>query len=185
MTKRKTNPRRAASPSTEFERQIADIERMVLDEAESDEAESDEDLALEFLAGETIKNADGTITHKFLDPGSDKERDAQAALVRLLRNGLELSGLLRHRLAALFDPSHTAEGRKLVIDNRASGKQPDHIIDIEIARDIAAAEAQGVKIDSAVSAAEKRYAVSEATVRRAWAKHGQVWRNAFRPPTVN
>jgi hypothetical protein len=47
---------------------------------------SDEDLATEFLAG-WVRESGGRVSYGYLEPGSDRERDTQAALVRLLRSG--------------------------------------------------------------------------------------------------
>jgi hypothetical protein len=128
---------------------------------------SDEELAGDFLAGER-EESEGKVFHKYLEPGGEEEAAACAALVRLLRSHQPLSAALRFRLAALLDPAHIMEERKLVIQNRKGGSQPHHAIAIEIAVFIAETIATGCKVDAAVAAASSRFATPERTVWRAW-----------------
>ena len=132
----------------------------------------DEKLAMEFLAGLVDQKSTGKISLTYLEPGSERERKARKALVRLLREDAPLSSMVRWRIAALFDPDHTAEARELIIKLRRKGKQPNHIRDIEIARDIAGEVAAGCKTEAAIEAAIKRYRASRATVLRAWKNTG-------------
>ena len=91
--------------------------------------------------------------------------------MRLLRDHEPLSSIIRWRLAALLDPAHQFEERKISIENRASGPQPHHAISIEIARFVAAEASTGRQIEFAKEAAKDRYAVSLSTVERAWRDH--------------
>ena len=80
----------------------------------------DEALAMEFLAGRFEQHGD-EISFKRLKPGSSREKQAQQALVRLLRSKLPLSEMIRWRIAGLLDPEHQFENRKLVIAFRKKG----------------------------------------------------------------
>jgi hypothetical protein len=135
----------------------------------------DEHLAEEFLGGQIRDNGEHW-SHQYLEPGSDQEREARQALVRLLRSGLPLSSVIRWRLAALFDPAHTAEAREIEVKPRRGGIQRKPVRDVEIARDVAAevSEMPG-RFEAAVAAAMQRYRVSRATVLRAWAQHKAAW----------
>jgi hypothetical protein len=76
----------------------------------------DEGLAFELIAGRFVSGPDGVISHEYLKPGSDREREARAAMVRLLCNTeRELSFALRTRLAALFDADHPNEAREAIM----------------------------------------------------------------------
>jgi hypothetical protein len=132
--------------------------------------QSDEALAMEFLIG-TVKNIGGIVSFDYLTPGSEREKAAQQALVRVLRKAHPLSNSIRWTIAALLDPSHQRENRKLVIQLRRKGKQPQHARDLHIAIDIAADRASKMKMESAVMNAMGRYGARRATVLRAWEKH--------------
>jgi hypothetical protein len=132
--------------------------------------QSDQALAMKFLAG-AVENHNGAISLKYLEPGSESEAAAQQALVRVLRNAQPLSNAIRSMIAALLDPNHPLEGRKIVIQLRRKGKQPRHARDLWIAADIAAELATGRKLESALRNAEQRYSVTRRTVLRAWKAH--------------
>jgi hypothetical protein len=148
---------------------------------------TDEDLAMEFLAGYVYQEPDGKVSYKYDEPGSDGERTAKVALVRLLRNGSPLSNIIRWRLAALFDPDHTAEARELHIKPRSrhGAKPPQYVRDVEIARIIAAEVNANGKIEAAKAFVMKRYGVKESTVDRAWRKHGKAWLLRQDPSNIN
>lgn len=143
---------------------------------------SDEDLASEFLHGLWLGGPRGQRRHVYLDFDSDREREARAALARLVRNyDQELGHAIRTRLAALIDPETIGEPRELVIryrsvELRAGGKQPQYVRDVEIAFDIAAEVNEGGKVEAAIAEASKRFGVSLSTAKRAWSKYGKTWR---------
>ncbi|MCK1440800.1 hypothetical protein IVB43_00005 [Bradyrhizobium sp. 48] len=165
---------------TDFEKRIAAAEQEAADEVANTER-----LAHAFLAGELRTSDDGKLSHSYLTPGSAQELAAQAALVQLLRSSSPLSSAIRHRLAALLDPSSRWEARKLAMKNRTGGKQPNHVVDLEIARDVAAEVVEGLKVEAAVAGASHRYGVSESTVWRAWKDHGEFWQRLLDRRTVN
>ena len=109
-----------------------------------------------------------TISFKCLNPGSPGEKQAQQALVRLLRSRLPLSEMIRWRIAGLLDPEHQFENRKLVIAFRKKGKQRNHTRDYLIARTIAAELKTGRDMESTVAEVKKRYDVSRSQVLRVW-----------------
>ena len=131
--------------------------------------DSDEALAMEFLAGRFEQHGD-QISFKCHDPGSPREKEAQQALVRLLRNGLPLANDIRWRIAALLDPRHQFENRKLVIAFRKKGKQPNHTLDFSIARTMVAELETGRNMESTITVVKKRYGVSRSHVLRVWRK---------------
>jgi hypothetical protein len=139
------------------------------------EIERDEKLAIEYLGCKEIE-FQGVREFEYVEAGSAREVECLAALSRLLRGDRPLSGLIRWRLASLFDPDSPTETRQLFMRRPTGGKdEPSHIRDVEIARDLAADVKAGRKLDSAVRAAEQRYGVSHATVMRAWRDHNKVW----------
>jgi hypothetical protein len=94
----------------------------------------------------------------------NRERDARAAMARVLRNpDRELSIALRFRLAALFDADHHYETREFVIKNRKRGVRPDHLVDMSIADDIAREVMAGEQVEAAVQLEAERYGVTHAT----------------------
>jgi hypothetical protein len=128
----------------------------------------DEALAMEFLAGWFEQHGD-EISFKCLDRGSQREKEAQQALVRVLRNGAApLADIIRWRLAALLDPEHQFEHRKLVMASRKKGKQPNHTRDTLIARYIAAELKTGRDMESTIAEVKQRYGMSRSHVLRVW-----------------
>jgi hypothetical protein len=127
----------------------------------------DEALAMEFLAGR-IEQHGNEISFKCLDPGSPREKQAQQALVRLLRNHRPLADIIRWRIAALLDPEHQFEHRKFVIAFRKKGKQPNHTRDTMIAGNVAAELQTGRDMESTIAEVKMRYGVSRAHVLRVW-----------------
>src|ERR1700733_11224626 len=131
---------------------------------------SDEELALAFLAG-MIEEKSGVVSHRYFDKGSDMERRAQAALVRLLRSVQPLADIIRFRLAALLDPNATDERQFKIVNRRYGPKKTTPALALEIARFIAADFAVSGKIEAATEAARERFAVSLRTEQRAWAEN--------------
>jgi hypothetical protein len=115
-------------------------------------ARKDEDLAFELIAGRLVRDSNGRVlSNEYLKPGSNRERDARAAMARVLRNpDRELSIALRFRLAALFDADYHYEAREFVIKNRKRGVQPNHLVDMSIADDIAREVMAGEQVETAV-----------------------------------
>ena len=138
-------------------------------------ARKDEDLAFELIAGRLVRNSNGRVlSTEFLKPGSNRERDARAAMARVLRNpDRELSIALRFRLAALFDADHHYETREFVIKNRKTGARPND--DMFIADDIAREVMAGEQVETAVELAAEHYGATHATAYRAWKKHARLF----------
>ena len=71
----------------------------------------------------------------------------------------------------MFDP-HSSDDRQLKIVNRRRGPQKiTATLALEIARHVAEEYRRHGKIEAAMEAATKRYAVSLRTVERAWAEN--------------
>ena len=140
-------------------------------------ARKDEDLAFELIAGRLVRDSNGRVlSNEYLKPGSNRERDARAAMARVLRNpNREPSIALRFRLAALFDADHHYEAREFVIKNRKRGVQPNHLVDMSIADDIAREVMAGEQVEAAVQLEAERYGVTHATAHRAWKKHARLF----------
>ena len=140
-------------------------------------ARKDEDLAFELIAGRLVRDPNGrALATEYLKSGSNRERDARAAMARVLRNpDRELSIALRFRLAALFDADHHYETREFVIKNRKRGAQPNHLVDMSIADDIAREVMAGEQVEAAVQLEAERYGVTHATAHRAWKKHARLF----------
>jgi hypothetical protein len=139
-------------------------------------ARKDEDLAFELVAGRLVRDPNGRVlATEYLKSGSNRERDARAAMARVLRNpDRELSIALRFRLAALFDADHHHyETREFVIKNRKRGARPND--DMSIADDIAREVMAGEQVEAAVQLEAERYGVTHAAAYRAWKKHARLF----------
>jgi hypothetical protein len=133
----------------------------------------DEDLAMEYIGG-TVDRTGKQLSCKYLEPGSEREREAKKALARLLRGDDPISKMIRWRLAALIDP-HKAEARQFKISNRKRGEQPNHLLDVEIAIFVAGKVTTGIGVDAAVEEAWRHYGGSLRSAYRAWDKHKMNW----------
>jgi hypothetical protein len=134
----------------------------------------DEDLAFELIAGRLVRDSKGrrVLSIRYIKRGSDREREARASMVRLLVNDYhKLSPGFRMRLAALFDTDPSYETRELVFKNRKRGAQPNHLVDMSIAGEIAREIEEGMPTDAAIQSAADRYGVSRTTAYRAWEKY--------------
>lgn len=130
----------------------------------------DEQLAIVYLAG-MVRESKGVVSHEYVEPGSNIETDAKAALARMLRGDRPLPDFIRWRLAALFDPDSSDE-RQFSIANRRRGERAKPFVALEIARYVAGnLPAFGDKLDAVQQAAADRYSVSLRTVQRAWAEN--------------
>ena len=149
----------------------------------------DERLALKLLCGH-VTNEPRRWSHEYLEPGSDLELAARAALVRVLVSKAPLHDDIRDMLAGLFAPpgfripvspgrgrlvQSVLETRELVFKNRGPGIQPGHMRDFEIAYDVAHNLADGVKLEAAIDDAMARFGVKRPTAFRAWEAHGEPW----------
>jgi hypothetical protein len=144
--------------------------------AKRNRSTDDDQLVWELLLGCRIRNADGRVVRiTYLKPGSKRERDAKAALVRLLKSDRELSSGFRSALSTFFDADHPYETRELVFKNRKRGIQPNRYLEMSIAEDIALKVMSGVQIESAVQSAVKNFGLNRSTVFRAWEKHRHFW----------
>jgi hypothetical protein len=132
---------------------------------------NDEELAFAFLAG-LVEEKAAVVSHRYFEKGSEIERHAQAALVRLLRGDRPLSHAIRFRLASLFDPVSSDERQFKIVNCRRGPQKITAALSIEIARYIAEQYVKdGTKMESAMGAAAKRYSVSLRTTERAWAEN--------------
>ena len=148
---------------------------------------TDDELALAFLAG-MMEEKGGTVSHKYFEKDSEGERQAQAALVRLLRGDASLSHIIRFRLAALLDPTATDERQFKIVNRRRGPSKTTPALALEIARFIAAEYAVSGKMEAATEAAKVRFSVSLRTAQRAWAdnKDSAIVQNLMHPgATVN
>jgi hypothetical protein len=145
----------------------------------------DERLASDFLTGRIIDGA-SSWSHQYLEPGTAEEREARAALVRLLRSDAPLNDWIRRRLAVLFDydfehgggPDHflhvlRLETRMLVFKNRSSGAQPQPARDFTLAEYVARKMADGIKVESAIQEAMDHFGVERPTAFRAYREHSE------------
>jgi hypothetical protein len=133
---------------------------------------TDDELADEFIIG------GGTLG--LLPLGSTRLREAQAALVRVLRRGSPPRRVL-WGLAGLLDPEHQSQSRRLVLQRRRGGKkEPNYSREIAIVMDIVSETPTGRHGEraAAIRSAMERYGVDEQIVERALEKHETVWRSA-------
>jgi hypothetical protein len=130
----------------------------------------DEWMADEFLWGHSEAPVGGLLRRKYLKSGSDEERMARLALVRVLRSERPLSSTLRKRLAELFDESTIGE-RRLVLQFRRKGKRPHHMANAQVANYVDRQIRQGVKTEAAVALAMEHYGLSRKAINDMRRKH--------------
>ena len=155
---------------------------IMTDEEEAEKAlekisvEFDEDLAFEFLGYKAIEK-DGVRSLFYLTPGSKREAECRAALLRLLRGGADLSNAIRWRLAGLLDPESTVDDRVMVIEKRAKGgtNEPSTARAIEVARSMAAVVNAGGNREKAIEAAIQQFGISRSSAERAFKDHANAW----------
>jgi hypothetical protein len=152
-------------------------------------ASESEDLALayKFLSGSIIngrrrKGELSELSHEYIKPGSHQEREARAALARVLHFEAKAGNNLRSHilltLALLFDPAEEREPRELVIKPRKTNKTGARIVDVQIAAQIKEARAKRgrghwPKIEYIIADVGRRYGKSPSTVKRAFKKHAR------------
>jgi hypothetical protein len=107
---------------------------------------------------------------KYLEKGSDREKEALRALVRLLRHSSDLNRQIRTRLADLFDPDTKSEPRKLVIGSRKRGNKAILSQHYAVARTIALERESGRSMKQALNKVEDIFGVPPGTAKRIWAK---------------
>jgi len=133
-------------------------------------------LAYEFLAGRFVQRPDGLYARQPFAPESDREQEARAALVRLLRSDMPINACIRAVLADLFDRGDSlVHERELVFRSRSPGKGPDLVRDRQLARCVFDQVKTGTKVDTAVQEAKERFGVSRATAYRAWMTWREYW----------
>jgi hypothetical protein len=84
---------------------------------------TDERLAYELLCGADCRLSNGRLGKTYPKPGSAREREARAALARLIRAGSPFPDFIRETLAALFDPASASALVKSHIDRRIEFKR--------------------------------------------------------------
>jgi hypothetical protein len=128
-----------------------------------------EDVAFAFLSGATL--AGNKIVPESPAPGSKDELAAREALVTLLLlDERPLDSGIRMALAALFDPERI-EPRRIVIENRKKGPQPNRFRRLMITRDIERDVKDGAPVKTAISRAVEKFGISESTAYRVWGKY--------------
>jgi hypothetical protein len=135
-----------------------------------DDWSNDEKLAGDFLAGWPNDEIDSPLIYRHFEPDSDEEKEAQAALVRVLRDpGRPLNWAIRVRIAALLDPTHQYETRKFVIENRPGAER--RITESEIIAFIEEQMAKGCNVGTAVEDAAEKFGREPRTIWRVRERH--------------
>jgi hypothetical protein len=111
-------------------------------------------------------------TLKHIEPGTEREREARAALSRVLRQRAPLDRFIRNHLARLIDPDG-GSAQELVLKPRAAGHSADHLRDVHIAAGMADEVAAGASVTAAVESAMRLHGISIATAKRVWSEHGK------------
>jgi hypothetical protein len=150
------------------------------------QAEFEQDVGLAIGLFDSFEQDDkGTISAVHVDPGSPAEREARAAMARLVRAGTwttcgrACQAVLRWlhvRLATLLDSGDNDDEFELVLRRRAGKKKgpaPSHALNTSIAYSLALKIKSDGCTEAAVSDAARRYAVSERTVWNVWKDEGR------------
>jgi hypothetical protein len=133
----------------------------------------DEWLADELLWGHSEAPPNGLLHRKYLQPGSDEERTARQALVRVLRGDRPLSLTLRKRLAELFDAESTLAERRLVFQFRRRGHRSHHMANSQIANYVDRKIREGNPVEAAVQLAMDVYGLTRKAIFDMRRKHKQ------------
>jgi hypothetical protein len=123
----------------------------------------DEERAEELFLGQVIKNSKtGRSSDEYPTRDSSREREAFAALARLLRYSSPpriIWVMLRHAL----DPDGPSE-RRLVFKMRKKGRRPHRSADSQVALSVLSKTEKGYKTEAAVQEAMKEYKLSRKAV---------------------
>src|SRR5215475_9427381 len=120
---------------------------------------SDEWKTYQLLCGEDVRLPNKQLGKAYFEPGSELERDARAALARLIRKGEPFPEFIRETLAGLFDP----ESSTVPVDRRIEFKRlPGELksrpeATLEIALHVWFRRYVGDKKEAAVSSAMKQF----------------------------
>jgi hypothetical protein len=115
-----------------------------------------------FLWGQTPPTS-GLFRRDYAKEGSQDERLAREALVRVLRKPEPLSRTIRSRLAELFDTDSTNAERKLVFKRRRKGRPHKSRSNKQVANYVESMEKVGGK-EAAVAAAQEQFGLSRKQV---------------------
>ena len=134
---------------------------------------SDEWRTYQLLCGEDVRLPNKQLGKAYFEPGSEAERDARAALARLIRKGEPFPEFIRETLAGLFDP----ESSTVPVDRRIEFKRlpgelksrPDATL--EIALHVWLQWYRGDKKEAAVSSAMKQFGLKRSQVFAICRKH--------------
>jgi hypothetical protein len=144
---------------------------------DSDDRARDVVFAYELLVGRAMVDENGTArSMRYVEPGTEEERERRAALARMLRGQEPLNRFVRNHLADLLDPD-CAHAQELVLKSRIAGHSQDNLRDVHVARYLADAVAAGASLQSAIEAAASLFGISEPTTKRIWARFGKAFRN--------
>jgi hypothetical protein len=123
----------------------------------------DEERAEELFLGRVVKNNEtGRSSDEYPIRDSSREREALAALVRLLQYSAPSSMIwvmLRHAL----DPDGPSE-RQLAFKMRKKGRRPHRSADSQVALNVLSKTEKGYKMEAAVQEAMKEYNLSRKAV---------------------
>jgi hypothetical protein len=123
----------------------------------------DEERAQELFLGRVIKNSKtGRSSDEYPTRDSSREREAFAALVRLLRYSSP-SSIIWVMLQHALDPEGPSE-RRLVFKMRKKGRRPHNSADREVALSVLGKTEKGYKKEAAVQEAMKEYKLSRKAV---------------------
>jgi len=124
---------------------------------------TDERRTYELLCGVDVRLPNGRLGRKYLTPGSERERDARAALARLILKGSPFPYFIRQTLAALFDPASATvpAGRRIEFVNL---KQSHVGAGLEIALHVWLRLRLGHKKEAAIASAMQEFGLKRRRV---------------------
>jgi hypothetical protein len=115
-----------------------------------------------FLWGQTPPTP-GLFRREYPIKGTEDERLAREALMRVLRSAEPLSRTLRSRLAELFDPQSAIAERQLVFTRRRKGRPPESRANKQVAHYVSRMEKVGGK-EAAIAVAQEQFGLSRKEV---------------------
>lgn len=127
----------------------------------------DEFAADDFLCGPPMLAINGVMERRYLEGAAEKE--ARAALVRVLRSERPIPQRIRAKLADLFDEGSDTE-RKLVHRFRHEGKVANRAAVNQVGHFLARQLRSRKLMKEAVSAAAEQFGLRERQIREYWRK---------------
>jgi hypothetical protein len=133
----------------------------------------DQKRIIELLCGRTVQDKHGLPQQVYLKEGSTEELEARRALARELRTSIPLNLSLRFAIAELIDPDCDEVERRIRFDRRREGRPSSNALaEKQIAEFIFARVQAGVKTESVIASAVKKFGLVRSRIFEIW----RIWK---------